>query len=117
MITYAQIKSIAAKNGCKVEVSPINSKTHTRMVVKDGKYTWEDYTFILGYKVGVQNLFGRKGRSEWQWFWFETLACDETLDDDSQLLFIHRYSQLTGQYNKGLMERVKVMEFIDKNVQ
>lgn len=109
MITYAQLKSIAAKNGCKVEVEQIFSKPWYN------PYSMEEYRTPLGFEVGIRNLYGRKGRSEWQWFWFKTSLCPETLEDDTQLYFEHRYSQLTGKSNKGIWESINAHNYIREN--
>ena len=112
---YAKIKSIAAKNNCEVEVSPVYSKTNMYLTMEDGKLTWKEHRSILGFEIGIRNLYGRKGKSEWQWFWFQTLLCPETLEDEIPLIFEHRYSQLTGQYNKGIWEGINACEYILNN--
>jgi len=115
MITYAQLKSIAEKNNCKVEVLPVYSKPVEYYAFEDGKLTIKEHRTHLGFEIGVRNLYGRKGRSEWQWFWFSTFGCPETLEDDTELLFSHRYSQLTGKYHKGVWERINVHCYVSND--
>lgn len=115
MITYAQIKSIAAKNGCKVEVNPIYTKPYDYPAIENGKVVWKTTRAQYGFEIGVRNLYGRKGKSEWQWFWFESLLTPESLEDETRLSFKHRYSQLTGNYNKGLWEGIRIHNYIKNN--
>lgn len=116
MITYAQLKSIAAKNGCKVEVNTIYGKPYDCPGIdENGKVVWRTIRVQLGFEIGVRNLYGRKGKSEWQWFWFETLSTPETLEEETRLIFKHRYSQLTGNYNRGLWERINACNYIENN--
>lgn len=109
MITYKQLKSIAEKNGCKIEVNTMYSKPWYN------PYSMEEHRTQLGYEIGICNLYGRKGRSEWQWFWFESAFCPKELDDDTQFIFNRRYSQLTGKCNKGVWERINAHDYIKNN--
>lgn len=115
MITYGQLKSIAEKKGLRIEVSTRYSKPYEYIAYEDGKCVWKESRTILGYTIGINNLYGRKGKSEWQWFWFETLACYDTLEDDTVVMFTHRYSQVTGNYNKGINDRLSVVSYIKNN--
>lgn len=112
MITYAQLKSIAEKNNCKVEINPVYAKPFDGLVYEDGKMVWKEIRTHLGFEIGVRNLYGRKGRSEWQWFWFSTMTCPETLEDDTELYFERRYSQVTGKCHKCFWERMNVHTYI-----
>ena len=115
MITYAQLKSIAAKNNCRIEVNPRYSKPYEYITIEDGKPVWKEHRTHLGFEIGVNNLYGRKGKSEWQWFWFETLGTPETFEEDSALLFNHRYSMVTGKYHKGIRELINACSYIREN--
>ena len=105
MKTFAQLKNFCEKNNVRYEINPIY-KTYFNWV------TLEDVKFVVGYEFGMNNIAGRKGRSEWQWVWFECSA--EELTDDVKFFFERRYSMLNGKTYQGWRERFHVIETIER---
>ena len=104
MKTYKQLKDFCETKNVRYEVNPMYSNPYEYLAVDDGKVVWKEGRTLLGFEIGMCNIAGRKGKSEWQWVWFETLLCPDTLDDDTQFIFRNRYSQVTGQYHRGWRE-------------
>ena len=99
MKTYKQLKDFAEKNNVRFEVNPKWSGeyySHT-----EGKYVRD----IIGYYFGLNNITGRKGKSEWQWVLYETY--DTELTDESLFFFVERYSCVNGKSYKGFEERMR----------
>ena len=119
MKTYKELKDFCETKNVRHEVHPIYSKPYECPELEDGKLVWKEKRCIVGYEFGMCNIAGRKGKSEWQWVWFETIYCPETMEDDVCFFFRNRYSQLTGQDHKGWREAVNAENTIElrmKNV-
>lgn len=113
MKTYKQLKDFCETKKVRHEVNPLYSKPYEYLAVEDGKVVWKEGRTLLGFEIGMCNIAGRKGKSEWQWVWFETLLCPKTLEDDTQFIFRNRYSQVTGQDHRGWREDLQANRTIE----
>lgn len=105
--TYKQLKDFCETKNVRHEVNTIYSEPWYN------PYDNEEHRTILGFEIGMCNIAGRKGNSEWQWVWFETLLCPDTLEDDTLFIFRNRYSQVTGQDHRGLREGLQANRTIE----
>ena len=108
MKTFKELKDFCEKNNVRYEVNPIYSKPWYNPL------KMEDERFILGFEMGMRNITGRKGKSEWQWVWFETCGCPEELTDEQSMMFRERYSQVNGKSYRGFRERWRVLDTIER---
>lgn len=113
MKTYKELKDFCETKNVRHEVHPIYSEPYEYLACEDGKMVWKESRTILGFAFGMCNIAGRKGKSEWQWVWFETLLCPSELENDTKFCFRNRYSQLTGQDHKGWREAVNAENTIE----
>ena len=90
MKTYKELKQFVEKQGCVFECSK-------------GDYS---------HHFGINNPTGRKGASEWQWVWFESIG--EELNDETIFFPSHRYSISNGKYYKGWQEKIRMEEIIER---
>ena len=119
MKTYKQLKEFCETKNVRYEVNPIYSKPYEYLAYEDGKAVWKENRILLRYEFGMCNIAGRKGRSEWQWVWFESILCFQELNDNTKFLFRNRYSQVNGVNYKGWREKCKAEHTIElrmKNV-
>ena len=113
MKTYKQLKEFCETKNVRHEVHPIYSKPYDYIAYEDGKAVWKERRTILGFEFGMCNIAGRKGQSEWQWVWFETILCPDKLEDDTKFCFRNRYSQINGVDHKGWREAVNAENTIE----
>lgn len=108
MKTYSELKQFIEKTGCRFECNPIIHEYEYfhpyNGIVKD--------EIIEGYSFGIKNPSQKKGKSEWQWVWFESIG--EKLNEDTRFFFRHRYSQVNAKTYKGWEERARINERIEK---
>ena len=121
MKTFKELKNFCEKNNVRYEINPLYSRP--KMIEQfvqgeDGKYsiTMVEHRTILGYEIGMNNIAGKKGQSEWQWVWFETVLCPETLEDDTKFIFRNRYSQVNGENHKGFRESWQAEKTIERRM-
>ena len=119
MKTLKELKNFCEKNNVRYEINPLYSKpSWIEQLVKDenGKlrFTLVEHRTLLGYEIGMNNIAGKKGQSEWQWVWFETIACFDEPTDDTNFFFRERYSQVNGTSNKGWREEMNAENTIER---
>lgn len=119
MKTFKELKDFCEKNHVRYETNPLYSKpTMVEQLERDenGKIrlVFKEHRTLLGFEMGMNNIAGRKGRSEWQWVWFETLLCVEELTDDCQMIFRNRYSMVNGCNHEGWREAVNAVKTIER---
>lgn len=115
MKTYKEIKNFCETNKVRYVINTIYGKPYLNLFVEDGKAVWREERTILGFEIGMCNISGKKGASAYQWVWYETLLCPETLEDDTQLVFRERYSQLNGSH-KGWREANNAENIINRRM-
>lgn len=104
MKTYQELKNFCEKNNVRYEIHPMYSEPYGILDYVDGEFKYVERRTLLGYTIGMNNIAGKKGKSEWQWTWFETMACGEEITDDTNFFFRERFSMLNGTSNKGWRE-------------
>lgn len=109
MKTYSELKQFIEKTGCRFECNPIE---HTYEYINPISCKIEKNTIVVGYSFGINNPAQKKGQSEWQWVWFESIG--EILNEDTKFFFEHRYSQVNAKTYKGWQERARINERIEK---
>ena len=114
MKTYKELKNFCEKNNVRYEIHPMYSEPYYVLDYVDGKFKHVEHRTLLGYEIGMNNIAGRKGQSEWQWTWFETIACYEEPTDDTMFFFRERYSQINGTSNKGFRESMNAENTIER---
>ena len=108
MFTYKQLKEVTEKCQVKFELSPrYADRGYYNM---DGKYVQPQ----IGWWLGLNNISGRSGQSEWQWVWFTCL--DDNLTDESKFFFDQRYSMAVGQVYRGWREGFRAFKTIEKRL-
>ena len=110
MKTYKELKDFCEKNNVRYEIHEKWSKPYYL------PFSHEEHRTLLGFVIGMNNIAGRKGRSEWQWTWFETMLCPDKLEDDTKFTFTHRYSMVNGKYYKGFQESWNAEETIERRM-
>ena len=90
-----QLQHAAEALGAEHELNPryIGEKRYNS---ETGQF--ERYQF--GWYFGIRNLSGRDSDS---WTWFESIGKEQ----ESEFMFVERYSCRTGKSNKGWRERYK----------
>jgi hypothetical protein len=121
MKTFSELKSFCEKNNIRYEINPRYSKaTFVLQPVIDEngdiRFTTQEHRTFLGYEIGMNNIAGRKGKSEWNWVWFETLGIPKDLTDDTLFCFRERYSQNNGKSNKGWREELNAENTIENRM-
>ena len=108
MKTLKELKDFCNKFGIRYEICErLGDETYDFV-----NGTW--YRPVLGYEIGMNNISGRKGFSEWSWTWFKTFTLpSEELTDDTHFWFDRRYSQMVGKTYKGWNEEFKAMHIIE----
>ena len=114
MKTLKELKNFCEKNNVRYEINPIYGKPYETLEYVDGKFKYVEHRTLLGYEIGMNNIAGKSGKSEWQWTWFETISCDENLTDDAKFFFRERYSMVNGTSNKGWRELLKAEDIIER---
>ena len=113
MKTYKQLKDFCETKNVRHEVHTLYSEPYEYLAFEDGKAVWKENRTVLGFEFGMCNIAGRKGQSEWQWVWFETLLCPNELEDDTKFIFRNRYSQVNGVNHKGWRESMNAENTIE----
>lgn len=121
MKTLAELKQFCEKNNIRYEMSPIYSKPYMYETIEMGengkiRFVMKEDRTLLGYTFGMNNIAGKKGRSEWQWTWFDTLACFDEPTNDTIFLFRERYSMLNGVRHKGWREEFNAENTIERRM-
>lgn len=119
MKTLKELKNFCEKNNVRYEINAIYGKPFDILEYKDGKFKFVEHRTLLGYEIGMNNIAGKRGRSEWQWTWFETIGCfkeSEQPNDDTKFYFRERYSMVNGKSNKGWREAMKVEDTIERRM-
>lgn len=115
MKTLKELKNFCEKNNVRYEINPHYGKTYDIPTVEDGKLVWKEHRTLLGYEIGMNNISGKCGKSEWQWVWFEA-TCFEELTDNVVFYFRERYSQVNGKSYKGWREAMNAENTIDRRM-
>ena len=121
MKTFNELKNFCEKNNVRYEMNPLYSEpSMIEQFVKDenGNYHFRlvEHRTLIGYEFGMNNIAGKKGRSEWQWVWFETIGCHEEVSDDTMFWFRNRYSQVNGENHKGWREEINAENTIERRM-
>jgi len=114
MKTLKELKNFCKKNNVRYEINPLYSKPYEILDYVDGKFKYVEHRTLLGYEIGMNNIAGKSGRSEWQWVWFETISCEPK--DDTLFFFRERYSMVNGTSNKGLNEERNAENTIERRM-
>lgn len=109
MKTLAELKNFCEKCNVRYEINPAYGTEFYNL--STGK--WEKS--IVGYYFGMNNIAGRKGRSEWNWTWFQ--CWDAELKDDSMFFFSERYSMLNAKSYKGANENWNANQTIERRME
>lgn len=94
-------------------MNTLYSEPYDYLAVEYGKVVCKESRTIIGFEIGMCNIAGRKGLSEWQWVWFETLLSQDKLEDDTQFMFRNRYSQVNGKNHQGWRESMNAENTIE----
>lgn len=111
MKTLKELREFCNKCNVRFEEHPI---------MKDlGLFHFEDGELVkdlvcVGYEFGMNNITGRKGNSEWQWVWFETIT--ENPGENDNLWFRERYSMANGKSYKDINNRMAANETIERRM-
>ena len=118
MKTYKELKDFCEAKNVRFEVNPLYSKPYEYLGFENGKAVWKQSRTFLGYEIGMCNIAGRNGRSEWQWVWFETICFkeEEGLKDETAFFFRERYSQVNGQSYKSFREGWNAEKTIERRM-
>ena len=121
MKTLNELKSFCEKNNVRYEMNPLYSEpSMIEKFVEDenGNYKFRlvEHRTLIGYEFGMNNIAGKRGRSEWQWVWFETVACFDEPKDDTQFWFRERYSMVNGETHKGWRESFNAENTIERRM-
>ena len=108
MKTFAELKAFCEKNNVKFELRPHNVSEHLNIVTGE----WEPV--VIGWFFGMNNIAGRKGKSEYNWTWFESIG--EKYDENTVFFFSERYSQLNGKSYKGANESWNAEQTINRRM-
>lgn len=109
MKTLAELKAFCEKNNVRYELNP--------HYAKDGFYniiTGEYEKVQVGWFFGMNNIAGRKGKSEWNWTWFKSIGSEA--NDDTMFYFSERYSMVNGKSYKGWREDMAANETIERRM-
>ena len=116
MKTLSQLKSFCEKNNVRYEINAIYGKPYEILEYVDGKFKSVEHRTLLGYEIGMNNIAGKSGKSEWQWTWFETIGCYDEPKDDTVFFFRERYSMVNGTSNKGWREAINAENTIERRM-
>ena len=116
MKTLAQLKNFCEKNNVRYEINPMYGQPYEILDYVDGKFKYVEHRTLLGYEIGMNNIAGKRGMSELQWTWFETIACFDEPKDDTMFFFRERYSQVNGTSNKGVREMLNAEDIIERRM-
>lgn len=116
MKTFKELKDFCEKNNVRYELNAIYSKPYEYPAYENGKWVRKESRTLLGYEFGMNNIAGRKGKSEWQWTWFETIFCVDEIKDDDKFFFRARYSMVNGKEYKGWREDLNAENTIERRM-
>lgn len=108
MKTLSQLKAFCEKNNIKYELNPMLGHEYYNSF----KGKWQRPQ--IGWYFGMNNIAGKKGKSEWQWTWFE--CYDNEVKDDTIFFFSERYSMLNGRSYKGGSEMIQAEDTIERRM-
>ena len=108
MKTLAELKNFCEKNNVRYELNPMYAKNELKV------FTGEFEKVQVGWYFGMNNIAGRKGKSEWNWTWFEAIGSE--ISDDTKFWFSERYSMVNGKSYKGWREEVAANETIERRM-
>lgn len=97
METFGLLKSFCERFNVRYEVNPYYAEEEV--------YNYETKKFEkiqCGWWFGMENISGRKGKSEWNWVWFRCIG--ESLTEDKTFFFEERVSMINGKTYKGINE-------------
>lgn len=106
MKTLKQLKDFCEKNNVRYEINPVYYSSDRYLPVEERE--------VERYEIGMNNIAGKQGKSEWQWTWFECFAFGKELTDDSEMMFRERYSMVNGKSYKGWRECFAAEECIER---
>lgn len=107
---YGIFKQFVEKLGVETEINPIVK----HLSVDDDFLGHKEWAYTSGYEIGIKNVSGRKGQAEYNWVWYETYG--EELNDDTDLFFRYRFSQLNGKKFGGTREDVKALDSVARRM-
>lgn len=116
MKTLKELKNFCEKNNVRYEINAIYGKPYEVLDYVDGKFKYVEHRTLLGYEIGMNNIACKRGRSEWNWTWFETIACFEEPTDDTKFFFRERYSMVNGKSYKGWREDMNAEKTIERRM-
>lgn len=112
MKTLKELKDFCEKNNVRYEINPLY---HTYFSV----WTCKDEKLLCGYEMGMNNIAGRKGKSEGQWTWYKTIEPiheEDEFSNSSVMMFRERYSCVVGRSYKGFDEEFRTEKLIDRRM-
>ena len=109
MKTLAELKSFCEKNNVRYELNPMYAKQEHFNIV-----TGEYEKLQIGWYFGMNNIAGKKGKSEWNWTWFK--AYGEEANDETVFFFDERYSMVNGKSYKGFSEDFAANRMIERRM-
>lgn len=108
MKTLAELKAFCEKNNVKYELNPMYGKEYYN------PYAGEWRKPQIGWYFGMNNIAGKKGKSEWQWTWFQ--STDDEATDESIFFFCERYSMLNGRSYTSGTEMLQAERIIERKM-
>lgn len=111
MKTLKQLREFATKCNVRFEEHPI-MKFFDYKLNENGELV-KDY-ICVGCEFGMNNISGRSGSSEYQWVWFET--CKEQPEENDNLWFRERYSQVNGKSYRDINARIAANDTIERRM-
>ena len=109
MKTFAELKAFCEKNNVRFELNKKYAKDEIF------NFTTGEFEKVhIGWYFGMNNIAGRKGRSEWNWTWYETF--DMELNDESVFFFVERYSMVNGKSYTGANESWNAEQTMDRRM-
>lgn len=109
MKTLAELKAFCETCNVRYELNPRYAKDDIYNII-----TGEFEKVQVGWYFGMNNIAGRKGKSEWNWTWFESFGSEA--NDDTKFYFSERYSMVNGKSYKGWREDIAAIETIERRM-
>lgn len=107
MKTLRELKNFCEKNNVRYEINTVYYPSDYDLPVEERE--------ICKYEIGMNNIAGRNGLSNYQWVWFECYAFGgKKLTDDCEMMFRERYSQVNAKSYKGWRESWAAEECIER---
>lgn len=117
MKTLKELKQFCEKNNVRYEINTQYSEPYEYLTYENGKMIWKTERTLLGYEIGMNNIAGKNGKSEWNWTWFETIGFhEEQLNDDVKFYFRERYSMVNGMSHRGWREERNTLHTIERRM-